>query len=44
MDVVIVWAGFTHGLEAPEGRGGSHQFGVLLMKVTVGCVRRLAAE
>ena len=44
MDIVFVWAGLTHGLEAPVGSGGPHQVGMLLMKVAKSGVRRLAAK
>jgi len=44
MNVVVVWAGLAHGFEAPIGCGGTHQFGVLLMKLAKGGVGRFAAK
>jgi hypothetical protein len=44
MNVVVVWARLAHGFEAPIGGRGSHQIGVLLMKVAKGGVGRLAAK
>jgi len=44
MDVVVVWASLAHGFETPVGGGGSHQVGMLLMKVAKGGVGRLAAK
>jgi hypothetical protein len=44
MNVVLVRAGFAHGFKAPVGGGGSHQVGMLLMKVAKGRVGRLAAK
>ena len=44
MDIVFVWAGLTHGLEAPVSSCGPHQVSMLLMKVAKGGVGRLAAK
>jgi hypothetical protein len=44
MDVVVVWTGLAHGFEAPVGGSGSHQVGMLFMKVAKGGVGRLAAK
>jgi hypothetical protein len=44
MDVVVVGACLAHGFEAPVRGGGSHQIGVLLMKLAKGGVSRLAAK
>jgi hypothetical protein len=44
MDVVVVWASLAHGLETPVGGGGTHQIGMLLMKVAKGGVGRLATK
>ena len=44
MDEVIIRASFSHGLKAPVGGGGAHEFDQLLMEVTEGSVRGLAAQ
>jgi hypothetical protein len=44
MNVVFVRAGFAHGFEAPVSGRGTHQIGVLLMKVAKGGVGGLAAK
>jgi hypothetical protein len=44
MDVVIIWTGLAHGLKTPVGGRCSQQLGMFFGEVTIGCVRRLAAE
>jgi hypothetical protein len=44
MDVMVVGACLAHGFETPVRGGGSHQIGVLLVKLAKGGVGRLAAK
>jgi hypothetical protein len=44
MDVMVVGACLAHGFETPVRGGGSHEIGVLLVKLAKGGVGRLAAK